>query len=763
MKKNRNDRSRKKETAAQPPVPVDSSFWRMAVIGAFVVYAWIIAAKYLSRTHLPIDVLLSALTAYFRPIIPIAPAPGSFTANLAHYATAAVVAAAVILASFGYGRLVQKLAPVLAPETELEKFFIATGLGVFVLVIILFVLGCSGWLTTVTVGCTLAAGMTGLFTPCFQKQRLKEELQLTGLPFLLKISLLVCLFSAVIVFMAALTPEVFYDSLVYHIAGANWYHITGGLKPPLSNTLHFFVSVYGKIIYAAGLFFSDETAPKFIHCLFVLLTAGAVYMAGKNLYNRTAGIFAAIAFISMPSVSVVAPRTGMEGFIMFTEFLGLYLALRYMRSGELKWLAISGLMVGTAIGFKYISIMSWASIGLILLIDAIVVKRPLKATLNAALLWNGCILAAAGPSFVFNIYYTGNPVYPAFWQHIGFLKSKDFSATTNLGIKAGIKDILMAPWEISMGGKEEAFAGVLFLIAAPLLFFTRWLKTDLKYLVIYAAVYALCWMNLCDLYFRYYLPAMPALCLLAGYALSEFNSVAVRLTLLVLVLMNTGFSSLILRSVYYPADYILGTVSRQNYLSTTWQGYPNPPYEALDWINRNLPPNAKILLQGEERSYPLRRQYVPVTIGDLNYLDTVLKASKDVDDAALRLRSDGITHLLLNIPEARRLRSFDMFHFEPREYALLMTFWQKYVKEVHRSIANIAIQQKNIYSMKDQQPGWWQQYAADEANYVYVYELLSPEEAVRPHAAPRNFFQEPSLFTEKRWETYVKAFSTRNP
>jgi hypothetical protein len=739
-----------------PVKPQPNTFKRAFITVLFIAYAWIVIAIYVKYSGLAVNGLIPAVFDYFKPLLQNTRGLDALVSNILHDLYGLFVPLVLLLAGFGYGRIVQKFFPAIAPKSELEKIFVATALGTFILMMLAFILGTVHLLSTLPLLAVVVAGLGFAFIKYINFAALKDEMRPGGIPLLLKISIGVAVLTAVIVFIGALVPEIFYDSLVYHIAGANWYKLTRGIQPPLSETLHFFVPGYVRLLYAVCLVFGDEISAKILHYLFALLTAGVLYAAGKNLYNRNTGIFAALAFITMPSIGIVSVRSAMETFLCFFEFMGLVLALKFMATRERRWLVVSGIFLGTAIGCKYLSIMSWAAIGIILVMDAVAARRPLRETLIDAAAWNAAILGAFAAWFGYNVYYTGNPVYPALWQYIGHLKTKSFTAVNELGRTFGVKDIITSPWTISMGQKEEAYAGVMFLMLVPLIFLTNWRKSSLKYVLVYAAAYWLMWMNIGPyFYFRYYLPAMPAVCLLAGYAASEFNGKAVRLAVAAVIIINAAQVASMLRAIYYPVDYIMGNISKTDYLSSNRQTYPNPYYPAAEWINGNLKKDAKILLQGEERAYYLQRQYVPMTIGDRNYLVTLLEGSKDAQDVARRLRQAGITHILLNVPEARRLKGFDIFPCEPREYAVFLSFWDRYVREVHRDIADITLLQKGIFSMRRQQPQWWQQYAADEGNYVYVYEIMPDDAAARPHAVPRNFLADQSLYPDSRWKKLV--------
>jgi hypothetical protein len=54
--------------------------------------------------------------------------------------------------------------------------------------------------------------------------------------------------------------------------------------------------------------------------------------------------------------------------------------------------------------------------------------------------------------------------------------------------------------------------------------------------------------------------------------------------------------------------------------------------------------------------------------------------------------------------------------------------------------------------MKQQQQQWWARYSSDSRNYVYLYRILSKDEAKGSHVVPQNLFLDPNLYTKEKWE-----------
>jgi len=96
-----------------------------------------------------------------------------------------------------------------------------------------------------------------------------------------------------------------------------------------------------------------------------------------------------------------------------------------------------------------------------------------------------------------------------------------------------------------------------------------------------------------------------------------------------------------------------------------------------------------------------------------------------------------------------------MFYWDYRGLKVFKEFWEKYVKEIYKDVGDFAVPQQGIFSIKLQQPQYWRQYMADGHNYVYLYEILSPEQAEMPHAAPYNFLLEESMYSGDYWKKNI--------
>jgi len=192
-----------------------------------------------------------------------------------------------------------------------------------------------------------------------------------------------------------------------------------------------------------------------------------------------------------------------------------------------------------------------------------------------------------------------------------------------------------------------------------------------------------------------------------------------------------------------PLGYVLGLQSKEEYLSIQRPTYVCPYYQTINWANKNLPEGSKIVFLGETRPCYSERKVFTHSVSDFNPLVLWCKNVRDEKELRGKLLQEGVTHILLNIPEARRLGGYDIFQFEEKDFEIFCKFWNKYVREIYHGIADVTLN-NGIRGSKI--PEFWNSYTKSAFNYVYLYEIMSEEEANKPHERPYNFFLHKELF-----------------
>ncbi|MFN3551155.1 MAG: hypothetical protein ACK4WJ_05055, partial [Endomicrobiia bacterium] len=325
--------------------------------------------------------------------------------------------------------------------------------------------------------------------------------------------------------------------------------------------------------------------------------------------------------------------------------------------------------------------------------------------------------------------------------------------------KFNFKNYILFLWPLTLGQlQQESYPGGVFLLFLPLLFVFRNVDKKIKFLSIYVIICLTLWAIIGRFYLRYFIPVLSVIAVIYSYFITEntfpqqFKNL-VYLLLVFIISSNINFAMRILYFTQTPAHFVFSNMSVKEYLSTQRPSYPSPYYQIAEWVNKNLPVDSKILLLGETRGLFFERKYLTHGVLEYSPLVKMLKKVNSAQQLYEEFKKEKITHILLNVPEAKRLNGYDNFYFEPQELKIWCEFWNRYVKEIYRNIADISLPERKIYSLKHQRSDWWQQYSLDTHNYVYLYEILDEEKAKeKKHIVPYNFFLEPQLYSQQRWE-----------
>lgn len=223
--------------------------------------------------------------------------------------------------------------------------------------------------------------------------------------------------AAVFGLIGALAPSdsLDWDTLAYHLAVPKiWIH--DGSIHPISFIHHsnFPLDVDG--LYIWGLQWGGQAGAKAFSTAFLLLGALAVFGMARERYGKWAGWWAALAFATMPVVMWEA------GTAYIDVGNGLYVGLGILclanwasdESASSHWPILGGVMLGFAAGSKYNGLQI-----VVAACAAVVLIRRSSGGFRGALTAGLLALAIASPWYVKNVLWTGNPVYPFFFERFG--------------------------------------------------------------------------------------------------------------------------------------------------------------------------------------------------------------------------------------------------------------------------------------------------------------------------------------------------------
>ena len=185
------------------------------------------------------------------------------------------------------------------------------------------------------------------------------------------------------------------------------------------------------------------------------------------------------------------------------------------------------------------------------------------------------------------------------------------------------------------------------LLLAPLFFpaFSRGAPTAIKALAAFAAASFALWF-VTSQQVRYMLPLLPVLCLLTAWVIARvvawrgIASYALGVLAVCSLVASLLIGSLLVR---LEIPVVLGLETRDEYISHGFSAYP-----AMQFINTQLPPNAKIVFYGNPLGFYCDRPYF---WGDAQHSTFIpydeFHSAEDLQTYLLRLH---VTYILVNRP-----------------------------------------------------------------------------------------------------------------
>ena len=406
---------------------------------------------------------------------------------------------------------------------------------------------------------------------------IKTNMNSTPIDFYLKSSLILFIFALVIaVGILGWVPPVSRDALTHHLAVPKLYLQHGGVYEIPSIKFSYY-PMNLDFLYMIPLYFGNDIAPKFIHFLFALLTAGILYGYLKNRIGKLWGLCGAALFLSLPIVVKLSITVYVDlGLVFFSTAALIYLFKWIDNRFKGIFLVLSGIFCGLALGTKYNGLI------VLFLLTAFVpfiyisqtkktvargegAAKRRSANLQLKALGFGalfCLIALLvfSPWMVRNYIWQSNPVYPLYNSrfnpaaNVKAVEAQDLSkqtlsveqiqknrqSATGSGTfsfrKATYQEqwwqIMLLPIRIFFQGQDDDpkyFDGKLnpFLFFLPLVAFwpskreSESLKVEKRILMAFASLFILYAFSKTAIRIRYIAPAIPPLVILAVFGLKR--------------------------------------------------------------------------------------------------------------------------------------------------------------------------------------------------------------------------------------------------
>jgi len=513
-----------------------------------------------------------------------------------------------------------------------------------------------------------------------------------------KIALMVLLAVLVVcIIMLSSVPPVSKDALTHHLAIPKLYLKQGRIyEIPWARWSYYPMNL--DLLYMIPLYFGNDIVPKFIHFAFALLTSGMVFRYLKKRSEPVYAFLGVILFLSLPIIVKLSITAYVDlGLIFFSTAALIYL-FKWIGS-EFKWkyLILSAICCGLAVGTKYTGLIGFILISLFVVFIYSKSAKPTAGNQFKALGFGAAFIFVTmvvfSPWAIRNYLWTANPVYPLYQNWFGVNKEKvaETRPANPAAAENSVSDVnlqqarggwshfavrkivyqekwwetVLIPIRIFFQGQDENpkyFDGKL----NPLLFFFpffafMWISRDppelrieKKILLAFAVLFILFAFVQRDMRIRYISPAISPLVLLSILGLknltaaikNRFSGISGRIYCGIVYAVVFFFlfqnALYIVEQFRYvePIRYISGGVGRDEYIEKY-----RPEYAAIKFANQNIPSDAKILgIYLGNRSYYSERELI------FNYdkfFWLMLSQNSSAQAMSTDLKKAGITHMII--------------------------------------------------------------------------------------------------------------------
>ncbi|MCX5819019.1 MAG: glycosyltransferase family 39 protein [Deltaproteobacteria bacterium] len=558
------------------------------------------------------------------------------------------------LITSGIGRLCLSAVAIRFASRE-EGLFLATGIGLTISGYAVFLLGVTGSLETSGICLLLISlafiSVTGWLHPL--RTAVSAPVGRSVLEQLAAVLLGILLLAG---FSLVLTPEIGKDALIYHLAVPKLYLLHHGFYFIPGNVFAGY-PLLGEMHYLMALFLQNDILAKAMNYTVLCgILLGMGLFARFLLQEQVFPVLSMLIFFSIPSVFAVSHMAYNDLFVTFFMLAAFYSFLRWSEQGMTAWLILCGVFSGSAAACKYTALLLTPLGCLGILWCASRRKAETLHVLRLLALYVAAAFIAGSPFYLKNWVMTGNPFHPFFYGIFGGRGWDGDQARLydlfiqSLGMGRSFLDYLLLPWNVSLRAKMDSpqFDGVLgpiFLLTLPFLAGLRRWETPVRVVLVYALLGFLFWASSAQ-QIRYLIPLFPLLALVTGVIMTRYRKrKRIFALLLCIVAASLAFNGYhIIRDFMKisPMRAAAGIESRDEFLYRTL-----PQYPLYRFVNRNLPPDARVfLLYMKNYTFLCDRDCYADSMFEAHTLQTILQRESSADGVRNRLQAMGFTYLL---------------------------------------------------------------------------------------------------------------------
>ena len=481
--------------------------------------------------------------------------------------------------------------------------------------------------------------------------------------------------------LRTLTPPHVADELIYHLPVPLQFVQAGRVFPSYDNSLGnqpFLVHM----IYAVFLLAGSDIAAKLFSLFLATATAVLLYAFCSRFITRRVGVVAMFAFFASGMIVELAVTTRIDVSLAGMLFACTYAMINYLATRTRAWLWLSAVS-GFSLGIKHTAALWIFLVGILYLVETIRKRETFLKVLQSGVLYTLLALAVASPWYIKNAVWFHNPIYPFVTGEVATFGEKGiryFNADDercldahftsarreipqivsaqeqelNDAARSRLKRHPLRVWEFFfranayLMAEPNQFPNYLFLII-PLAVFLRPVKW-IWWLLMLVLGFTV-GVTLTSWIARYLVPAYPALTIVAAYTLTMIAS-RVQSSLSIARILPEYVIALLLATIVFMSGaamnqtntfrFVSGSISRHDFLA------PLPYYQPLDFINNQLPQNARLMSVGAQMTYGLNRSYLADETWFTTKWRRLLSQEDSLERVNAQLKAQGFTHILYN-------------------------------------------------------------------------------------------------------------------
>ncbi len=460
-------------------------------------------------------------------------------------------------------------------------------------------------------------------------------------------------------FLQTLWPAVGWDANVYHLTVPRLWAEHGGFRSIPFNVYSNW-PLNTELLFLVAILLRDYLLAKLVHFWFGVLTLTAVFWIVRRYVGPLYGFLAA-ALVLCNQVVLAEFRIAYVdlafAFFFFVAFLLLQAALEKDRL-QPRELAAAGLVAGLAAGVKLTGVVAVLCLAVLLSLEWHR-RKPTTGTLLKALtilLLPSLVVLSAW--FAKSWIFTGNPVYPFLYGAFGGpswsleLGEMLREWQRGIGMGRGLVDYLLLPFRvILMGGRSyDRFEGQIHPLWLAWIPLSLWMarRSDLTRRCLWISGLYFAFWSLTSQQMRFLIAILPFLATAAALSVAELLSRLERKASRVLGESLVAIAVVLIVAQSGGRFMLGGWKLAGEYLEegrTVLEAAVHPVYRFID---EGLPAEARLLMVNTNHGFFCHREYLADSFFEASQTRELVKDCKTKPEVVELLRSQGLTHVLID-------------------------------------------------------------------------------------------------------------------